>query len=80
MSRSREQRREIEAMLRASGVCWEIVQGGKHLKVLVEGRLVQTITTTGRSTQCRSDRNALAAVRRAIRAAQGERPAEERLP
>ena len=54
--------------LEASGLEWHVARGGKHMKLYIQGRMVQTLTRSAR-VSWHGDRNVLASIRRAIREA-----------
>jgi hypothetical protein len=64
MNRSRRIDQRIEAMLDASGVAWEVVQTSRHLRLEVEGSVVQVFPRSKRSGNNHSLENSRAAVKR----------------
>ena len=58
---------ELEAMLKGSGLEWELRRGKRHAKLIVAGRLVQVLPygSTRLSAKCRHHLNCVANVRRA---------------
>ncbi len=68
MGRKKDLPEEIVALLRASGKEWLVRQGGKHRKLIVEGRMIMVIPNGGWEGKFRTMRNAELAVRRALSA------------
>ena len=61
-------------LLEGSGLAWEQRYGSRHIKVYLEGRLVQCWSTTANdSPSNRGNMNALAQVKRAVRHALSQR-------
>lgn len=59
--------RDLEQLLRESGVHYELERGKRHIKLRVEGRMIQTLPARpgrGSNDGCH---NSLAAVRRHLR-------------
>lgn len=63
---------DLEELLDASGIVWELRPGSRHTKLFVAGRFVQVIPRDRGHDNWHAKRNAEAAVRRAIRAAGGQ--------
>ena len=62
---------DLRAMLDASGVPWQLKQGGRHVKVYVNGRFVAILPNGGTRSSAenpgRAHLNIRAAIKRAIR-------------
>lgn len=67
---------DVRELLDGSGLDWELVDGGRHLKLRVGGRLVQVLPKG--KTALRPDRrahlNCLTSIRRALRGLSDGRP------
>lgn len=64
-----KQTRQVEAWLRETGLPWRIEDGGKHLRVILNGRMIQVIPTACSREAGRSLLNCRATIRRIAREA-----------
>lgn len=60
----------LRDLLESSGLEWSVETGKKHRKVLLLGRVVLVVPFTEKRSSWQQQRNAVAALRRAIREAQ----------
>jgi len=64
---------DLKDLLDDSGVEWRVENGGRHMKLIVGGRIAAILPMGGRTGHSkRSHKNALAQVRRAISAQGGQ--------
>lgn len=59
--------RDVEQMLEASGLQWEVQPGRRHDRLLIQGRMVQILCHGHRREHGRAWDNMRARIRRAIR-------------
>lgn len=57
----------LRELLEASGLEWRVEQGSRHRKVFVAGRMVLALPLSGGRDAGSQSKNAIAALRRAIR-------------
>lgn len=57
----------LRDLLEASGLEWTVETGSRHRKVRLQGRLVLVVPLTEKRSSWQQQRNAVAALRRAIR-------------
>lgn len=61
--------REMRSMLEETGLPWSFEMGGKHIKIILDGRLAGILPRCGRSNTQRSELNTRAQIRRITREA-----------
>lgn len=57
--------KDVLAALEAKGRPWEIVEGGRHQKIKIEGRLVGVLPKKSNNEGGRARKNVIAQIRRA---------------
>ena len=59
--------RHVERCLKATGLPWEIVQGSKHMKIILAGKFIGVLSNAGNGGRGRSTSDAECAIKRRLK-------------